>query len=527
MLVALLGFESARAEGGGPNRAHTVLKEISQHEWWLIGWADNHTECQIYATHDGLPTYTEVLFFCGDGLLEGWMETAPCPAAAAGADTSRCEGYYLFHAGTATVTEQVTESLPPPEIWIALSGCTTTELSNRCLGRPSLVFTAEEPLEGERITAVHIVLGGETHSCGGPRCEVLVDAYPEQGIELEFWAESSFGDESEHRSALVRALLLENPQESELDLWQIDVLSDYWLGEPPAACSLAWEAFPPINEPPGWLTRPTEIDELSTDGRLDLLAGQLLSWGLVDAGACPWGGLLPDGTASQCGIEHSRDGVTSWQNRFDARILQVARLTGTPAWIIKGMFAQETQFWPGAFPSLAEYGLGGLHELGGDTLLLWNTAFYERFCPLVLADATCQQPYHKLDETNQSLLRGALAIRADVSCPGCEGGIDLQRAAQSVDIFARILLAGCDQVGQVVRNVTRRSPGKVVSYEDLWRFVLVNYNAGAGCLTEALDDVWRRGFALSWPNVSQSLLELPACDASVRYVDQATLMAGR
>jgi hypothetical protein len=512
-----------QAEGEGPDRVRTVSTEVAQHEWWLISWADNQTKCRIYAGHEGLPTYVEVLYFCGDELLEDWMETEPCPMAARGEDTSDCEGFYFFHAGTAVVTEEVVEALPPPEIWISLAGCTATELSYRCLGRPSLVFSAEEPLEGEWITAIYVSIDRETFSCEGFRCEIPVDTYPEEGIEVEFWAESSFGDESEHHSAYVRALLLENPHESDQDLWQVDVLSDHWLGEPPAVCSTTWEAFPPVSEPPGWLTSP---DLIETDGRLDLLAGRLLSWGLVEASACPWGGLLPDGTASQCGIEHSRSAVSDWQNRFDDRILQAARLTGAPAWLMKGMFAGESQFWPGGFPSIAEYGLGGLHESGGDTLLLWNRAFYDGFCPLVLAEATCGNPYHELSETNRSLLRGALAIQADVTCPECEGGIDLDRAEQSVDLFAKILLAGCEQVGQVVRNVTRKPPGFVSSYDDLWRYVLVNYNAGAGCLTEALDDVWHDRLPLNWPNVSAALGDLEACDASVRYVDQITRIGG-
>jgi hypothetical protein len=521
-----LSARPAMAEGEGPDRVRSVSTQIAQLEWWLISWADNQTECRIYAGHEGLPTYVEVLYFCGEELLEGWMDTEPCPIAARGGDTSGCDGYYFFHAGTAVITDEVVEALPPPEIWISLSGCTATELSYQCLGRPSFVFSAEEPLDGEWITAIYASIDGETHSCEGFRCEVPVDTYPEEGVEVEFWAESSFGDESEHRSAFVRALLLENPHESKQDLWQVDVLSDHWLGEPPAVCSTTWQAFPPISEPPDWLTSPDQIDQLATDGRLDLLAGRLLSWGLVEASACPWGGLLPDGTASQCGIEHSRSAVSAWQNRFDDRILQVAKLTGAPARLMKGLFAQESQFWPGEFPSVAEYGLGGLHENGSDALLLWNAAFYEGFCPLVLSDSACEQPYHALDDTSQAMLRGALAIQADMSCPDCEGGIDVEKADQGVDLFAEILLAGCDQVGQVVRNVTRQSPGFVSTYDDLWRYVLVNYNAGPGCLTEALDDVWSGGLSLAWPNVSSALSELKACDASVRYVERITQIGG-
>jgi hypothetical protein len=48
------------------------------------------------------------------------------------------------------------------------------------------------------------------------------------------------------------------------------------------------------------------------------------------------------------------------------------------------------------------------------------------------------------------------------------------------------MLANCDQAGRIVRNVSGGAPGGAASYEDLWKFTLVNYNAGPGCLGEAV-----------------------------------------
>lgn len=502
-----------------PERETTLTLEIEEKRWWLVRWEDDQVDCEVYSDQDGLPTRQELWHYCGDDLLEEWIQTPSCLAEAEGNDTSSCHGYYLHLVGSRTVEREVVVQLPPPEVWISLIGCEPAQWSHRCLSPPSLFFRAEEPLPDERISAIHVEIDGKSFGCEAAECDISLKDYPGDRVEIEFWAESTFGDESEHYSALVRALQLESEVPSTQDQWQVDVISDRWEGAPLAACSVSWEAFPPIVETPGWLSTLDSALDLATDMPMELLAGRLLSWGLVDASACPLGGLLLDGTASQCGIEHSRQAVGEWQNRFDQRIFDVAQETGVPAKVIKGLFAQETQFWPGIFPNLEEYGLGGMVPEGGDALLLWNVSFYKDFCPLVLSGETCQTRYHELDDTNQQLLRGALALQADVSCQKCANGIDLAKAERSVDLFAKILASGCDQVAQVLRLVSGQSPGTITSYQDLWRFVLVNYNAGPGCLSESLRRVRKAGLPLGWPNLRADLNESGVCSTAVPYVD--------
>jgi hypothetical protein len=270
---------------------------------------------------------------------------------------------------------------------------------------------------------------------------------------------------------------------------------------------------------PRWLRTPSDAGALASEEPLDLLAGRLIRWGLVRAEGCPWGGLLADGTASACGVEGSRDFVYVWQDRFDARILEAARAYGVPARLLKNLFAQESQFWPGSFPNVKEYGLGGLHEQGGDTLLLWNHSFYHQFCPLVLSEKTCKGNYADLGPHEQALLRGALAIQADVGCRDCPGSVDLSKAERSVDLFAQILRANCEQVGQTLDNVTHQRAGQVSEYEDLWRYVLVNYNAGSGCLATALNAAWEGRAPLRWEEVAAELAGLKACEGALEYVE--------
>jgi len=110
--------------------------------------------------------------------------------------------------------------------------------------------------------------------------------------------------------------------------------------------------------------------------------GRLIAYGLADASICPDGGLLPNGWASACGLETARESVDAWQNRFNAQIIAAAQEFNLPAQLLKNLFAQESQFWPGAVRDLKiqEFGMGHLTEQGADAVLLWNPDFFARAC---------------------------------------------------------------------------------------------------------------------------------------------------
>jgi hypothetical protein len=103
-------------------------------------------------------------------------------------------------------------------------------------------------------------------------------------------------------------------------------------------------------------------------------------------------------------------------------------------------------------------------------------------------------------------------------------GIDLRQANFSISIFARSLLANCEQVGQIIYNTTRRTAGEVSPYEDLWRFTLINYNGGPGCLSNAIEQTYTSGHPLIWDAVIQHL-EPGICQISIDYVNDIAFMA--
>jgi hypothetical protein len=100
--------------------------------------------------------------------------------------------------------------------------------------------------------------------------------------------------------------------------------------------------------------------------------------------------------------------------------------------------------------------------------------------------------------------------------------LDLTRAEFSVGVFAHTLIANCQQAGQVVRNYTSKTPGDVASFENLWKFTLVNYNAGGSCLADALTGASDQGKELTWDNVSPFLIG--ACSGAIDYVNDISKM---
>jgi hypothetical protein len=302
----------------------------------------------------------------------------------------------------------------------------------------------------------------------------------------------------------------------------VDVLSSQWRGPQPASCSDVWQVFPELEGPAPWLTTPPDESGLASDLSYYYLAGMLIKNGMVQAPDCPNGGLQADNTiATRCGVDAAMPKIIEWQNTFDSEILEVSQETGVPAQLLKNVFSRESQFWPGIYLKFEEAGLGQMTEKGADAVLLWNPAFYDQFCPLVISREVCRLGFGNLSAEYQNMLRGALVGSVNASCVDCPMGINLEAANFSISVFAQALVANCVQVEQMIFNTTSRAGGDLSSYEDLWRFTLVNYNAGPGCLSDAITLTLRRGQDLTWENLSFNLE--PACQPAIEYVNTVSL----
>ncbi len=500
----------------GPDRFKLVTVEYMSYEWYLATWKGSKIVCSVTTDHEGQPLPEEVYRDCDTTVYNKWVSQPPCIYK----DANLCEGYYTFPVNSEPATKEIAMQLASASAWISLEDCqpVLSTSTNICESIPTLVFTGQEPVQDEKIIRIEGTYNGQPFDCDQTDvCKFHIPETPIQGVTVEFWAYSSYGDSSLIYSAQVR---VQEASENDPDqsYWYVDILSSQWQGQSVAMCSDSWNVFPPVGGPPAWLTTPKQSGELSSDIPYTYLARNLILQGVVDASACTDNGLVTDGSVNQCGLEKSREEVFKWQNRFDGLILNTAKETGVPARLLKNLFARESQFWPGAHLGLGDVGLGQLTENGADTTLFWNPSFYYQFCTFVYPGDTCGKGYMHLSSEEQSVLRRALVASVNATCQDCPLGIDLENADYSVGVFAHSMIANCEQAGQVITNYTGKSPGEVASYEDLWKFSLVNYNAGGGCLAEVITRSLGEGNSiLTWDNTAPFISG--ACAGAVDYVN--------
>jgi len=510
------------------HRMTTIVVEYVAHEWWLVRWKDNDIICRFLVEHAGLPTADEVETWCGVAKAREWTNAKPCNVNDSGGDVSQCPGAYVSFFQSYPRERIIEVELPLPQVWLAISNCELSPPENSCTSLPNLRLIGEEPLVNEAVIRIQGTIDGVPFSCPSNECDLPLRPTGSNGVQIEFWADSSFGDSSEVFSALVRLQPwgdFTNPEGKANDqhLWYVDVISSQWRGTGPASCAETWQVFPEIGGPPPWLLTPPDVGDLYTDVSFYYLAGMLISSGEVDASFCPNGGLNRDLIANACGVQEAYAQVVDWQNLFNDEIMASAKESGVPAQLLKNVFSRESQFWPGIYNNYREAGLGQLTENGADTVLLWNPSFFHQFCPLVLSNERCDLGFGNISKEEQAMLRGALVTKVNSTCLECPVGIDLSQANFSVRIFAEGMIANCEQVGKIIRNVTSKDPGQVSNYEDLWRFTLVNYNAGSGCLSNAIRLAYGQNGYLNWDNVS-SRLE-PGCIGAIEYVDDISFIA--
>ena len=504
-------------------RKTKITVAFTSHLWWVSRYSNNTIACALKIEHEGLPTSADIEALCEPAVFTEWKNTKPCDLAVVGS-VDKCPGFYLLEIASEPGEREIEVELPEPNVWISIANCNPQLPENRCTSQPSLLLTGEEPLPNELIVGIHGTINSVPFTCAGETCTVPLPPTSMEGALIEFWADSSFGDSTRRYTARYRLVPWGdfNPESTSSDQrqWYVDVLSSQWRDGDLATCSDIWDVFPPLGGLPDWLSSPESSQALESDVSYYYLAGALITYGVVDASSCLDGGLQAPNIGSVCGVEAARPQLVEWQNRFDGEILQVAAETGVPARLLKNVFSRESQIWPGIYRTYHEAGLGQLTEKGADTLLLWNADFFNQFCPLVLNAQFCKQGFYQLGDNEKNMLRGALVNNVNASCPGCPAGIDLSKANFSVRVFAEGMIANCEQVGMVLYNQTNRSPGEISTYEDLWRFTLVNYNAGAGCLARAVLRAWNANQPIDWPTVS-GYLE-PACQPAVGYVEDIT-----
>jgi len=88
------------------------------------------------------------------------------------------------------------------------------------------------------------------------------------------------------------------------------------------------------------------------------------------------------------------------------------------------------------------------------------------------------------------------------TCSTCEYGVDPVAANRSVDILARVLLGYCYQTEQIIYNATGWNSSLAVDYATIWKLTLMNYNAGPGCVYDAVANAFKTTKGpIRWPDI--------------------------
>ncbi len=482
---------------GDPGRRFPVSSTVMADRWVLARWENGQSVCQLYLKHSEArksPTPTEILDRCGQAVYQAWVGTVMCEDALKG-NPSACKGLFLRYMGSQEALVQEYFEVPSASVKVEVANCLPWDW---CGERPLLKFSGEEPLKGYYITSVHARVGSQERSCDGNICSLRMPV-TDTPVQLEYWAVSSYGDDSPHQTLWLRNRV----PSGEVERFLLEVLDAGLGGKMPAGAG-RWGLFPALASPMAPLiAQPGSAAELATAHSYLLLAGSLIRDGLVDASRCPGGGLLPNGSAAPCGQELGQAAVLEWQNRYDGQILSASQASQVPARLLKGIIARETQFWP-VTGSPYELGLGRITENGADLLLSWNVDYFLETCQPVYGQAGCSAGYSQLSAEQRKLVRGrALAA---VGTPS------------EIDLVAATLSASSQQVAQMMFNVTGKALPAVTSLEDMWALSVANYHAGSGCIGGAMQTAASLKQSMAWDQVAQNLE--PACQVAIDYVNQ-------
>lgn len=485
-----------------PSRRYSRTSVVPADHWAVVRWNNQSRVCDFYLKQiegGSYPSSEDIKNHCGEDVYREWIQTGVCVDALSG-NPAGCKGLALHFLGSEKASVKEFFEYPPAKVRIEFTPCVPWIW---CDTRPMVKIIGEEPLGEHYITAVYGRIGGQDRSCEGSSCELRLPV-TDSSVVLEYWALSSFGDESQHQFIKLRNRIPSSPPEKFL----LEIISPDYRHKMPAGME-KWGIFPAIQSPIGKiLEQPSDFTELSTHHAYQLLAGYLIRSGKVNAGSCTGGALLSNGNANPCGQQVSQNAVNEWQNRFDLPIYLAARSNQVPARLIKGLIGRETQFWPD-HGSPYELGLGRITQNGADLVLSWNQDYFQKICRPLYGKWGCAAGYLRLSVDHKTILRWRVLAVIGTSA--------------EMDLIAATLYASSQQVAQMVVNVTGQLVASTMTLEDMWLLSVANYHAGSGCVGNALQLTANANLPLTWGQISKGLE--PGCRGAVEYVDQVKLFA--
>ena len=285
ILLTAVFSTSARADGD-PERQTTLEVKIVEHEWWLVYWQEGSRACTIFVDHEGEPTREEIRIQCGQKIFALWINSTPCLMAESDLP-EKCPGMYLHYIGSQEKNKLLEIELPVPRVWVELDDCVSVKGTEICAELPSLLIIAEEPLPNEKIEKIQGLINEVPFLCFSSICELPLQATGDQGVNIEFWADSSFGDSTREYQGRIRVAetTIDDPF---ISGWRVDIVSGRDDLNTLDGCNKIWESFPALGTPPDWLSDPQHPRLLETDEPYAFLAGKLIQKGYVDTSECEY-----------------------------------------------------------------------------------------------------------------------------------------------------------------------------------------------------------------------------------------------
>lgn len=165
--------------------------------------------------------------------------------------------------------------------------------------------------------------------------------------------------------------------------------------------------------------------------------------------------------------------IPNWQNMLDQSIYQAGKALSVPPRIIKGLIAQETQFWPlleQVSPSRGETGLGQLTDAGADLVLHYSPDLFEQWCHVAIDKSYCIKGYDLITNDQRQLIRDVFRRALLITGTPYQA---IQEAQAQILTWAMVLKAYYCAAGEIVRAADA-APS--------WEYALAAYHAGPECV---------------------------------------------
>ena len=470
--------------------------------WQLASWNTSLTVCTLMINSEIQPGEQEILEQCGPEILFEWQTTPPCDHII---ENQNCTGLFLRRTGSIVSQNEIPDeksqdsigSFPP--LRFELVDCLPSQL---CQQIPEIQIRM---VDSSAFTSfpikIRIRMGTFEGECESSECRVPLRMTGEQGEWLYYWTMNSNGVQSVHHRVKYRVL----PDRSDPTKYHFDLLSRSYPDFIPPGSDL-WGLFPASYKPVSkMLIKLDSKDDLITNKPYDILCGKMIWHGLVDTSHCPGFGLMGGESANACGLESCSGKLFEWQNKQNDRFYETGKKYNVPPRLVKGMVAQESQFWPESDIE-GEYGLGRITILGIKMLLDWYPAYFNQLCYAIfkMQPNRCGSCFSEMETKDQNVLIGSLIAKTNT--------------VEEIDLITAAVKASASQIEQIILNTSEFPLEEITDYESLWKIAVANYYAGSGCVQRAITSTYLYGYPLIWDTVKNYFGY--GCEKAVEYVDR-------